>query len=95
MPWKRFTGEARVEKCAFAGCHEDIGGGYIDAGLSTVSLLWMVAKIQEASGAEFDLESLIQTLYPRPGRHVCILAMSQGASVGMESHMEETGGHHR
>lgn len=35
-----------VTQCVFCGCHSDIGGGNLDAGLSTVSLLWMAAKIQ-------------------------------------------------
>jgi hypothetical protein len=66
MPWKLATKGQEVKQCAFAGCHGDIGGGNEDAGLSTVSLLWMVAKIEAACKAAFDPEALLQTMLPRP-----------------------------
>lgn len=66
MPWKLATENQEVKQCAFAGCHGDIGGGNEDAGLSTVSLLWMVAKIEAACEAAFDPEALLQTMLPRP-----------------------------
>ncbi|KAI0851629.1 hypothetical protein F5Y00DRAFT_259118 [Daldinia vernicosa] len=46
-----------VQQCAFLGSHSDIGGSK-DAGLSTISLFWMVAKIKEASSARFDYRIL-------------------------------------
>ncbi|KAL2827997.1 hypothetical protein BDW59DRAFT_159955 [Aspergillus cavernicola] len=49
-----------VRQCAFRGCHADIGGGNPDAGLSTISLLWMIAQIQNVTFAKFDLEALLQ-----------------------------------
>lgn len=66
MPWKKATKDQNVKQCAFTGCHGDIGGGNEDAGLSTVSLLWMVAKIEAACKAAFDPQALLQTMLPRP-----------------------------
>ncbi|MBU0914553.1 MAG: DUF2235 domain-containing protein [Gammaproteobacteria bacterium] len=46
----------KVEQCWFAGVHSDIGGGYEDdAGVSDISLVWMVEKAT-ALGLEFDTE---------------------------------------
>ncbi|KAI0965510.1 hypothetical protein F4678DRAFT_452801 [Xylaria arbuscula] len=53
-----------VVQCAFSGCHGDIGGGNLDAGLSTVSLLWMAAKVQGACQASFDRGALLQMVQP-------------------------------
>ncbi|KAI1156364.1 hypothetical protein F4825DRAFT_403770 [Nemania diffusa] len=53
-----------VLQCAFTGCHADIGGGNLDAGLSTVSLLWMAAKVQGACKASFDRGALLQMVQP-------------------------------
>ncbi|KAK5628839.1 hypothetical protein RRF57_004554 [Xylaria bambusicola] len=53
-----------VAQCAFCGCHGDIGGGNLDAGLSTVSLLWMAAKVQGACHASFDRTALLQMVQP-------------------------------
>ncbi|KAJ4293473.1 hypothetical protein N0V90_008756 [Kalmusia sp. IMI 367209] len=36
-----------VKQCWFAGDHSDIGGGHPDAGLATISLLWMIAQYKE------------------------------------------------
>ncbi|KAJ2974176.1 hypothetical protein NUW58_g8743 [Xylaria curta] len=58
-----------VAQCAFSGCHSDIGGGNIDAGLSTVSLLWMTAKVQDACQASLDRGVLLQMVQPpRPSK---------------------------
>ncbi|KAJ3574337.1 hypothetical protein NPX13_g4394 [Xylaria arbuscula] len=54
----------KVAQCAFCGCHGDIGGGNLDAGLSTVSLLWMAAKVQGACRASFDWGALLQMVQP-------------------------------
>ncbi|KAI8945513.1 hypothetical protein F4801DRAFT_584363 [Xylaria longipes] len=53
-----------VAQCVFCGCHSDIGGGSLDAGLSTVSLLWMAAKIQGSCRASFDHGALLQMVQP-------------------------------
>jgi uncharacterized protein (DUF2235 family) len=43
-----------VEQTWFAGVHSNVGGGYADAGLSDVALLWMIARIEALTGLEFD-----------------------------------------
>ncbi|KAI1733537.1 hypothetical protein F4680DRAFT_441316 [Xylaria scruposa] len=58
--WGKQEKGQNVHQCAFLGSHSDIGGGNIDAGLSTISLFWMVAKIQEACGARFDRDVLTE-----------------------------------
>ncbi|RSL84188.1 hypothetical protein CEP52_016510 [Fusarium oligoseptatum] len=58
-----------VAQCAFSGCHGDIGGGNLDSGLSTVSLLWMVSKVERACKVAFDREALLQMVQPpRPNK---------------------------
>ena len=54
----------RVEQRLFTGSHSDIGGGDNDAGLSTISLLWMVSQIQSVSDAAFDRGALLQVILP-------------------------------
>lgn len=39
--------EQRVEQVWFAGVHSDVGGGYPEAGLSDISLLWMVDRARQ------------------------------------------------
>ncbi|KAI1418884.1 hypothetical protein F5Y12DRAFT_377231 [Xylaria sp. FL1777] len=64
MVYTRARRGTNVAQCAFSGCHGDIGGGNLDAGLSTVSLLWMAAKVQGASQASFDRAALLQMVQP-------------------------------
>ncbi|QKX60157.1 uncharacterized protein TRUGW13939_07300 [Talaromyces rugulosus] len=65
MLWTRSAdSKTEFEQCCFSGCHGDIGGGNIDAGLSTASLLWMVAKVRNASDASFDQEALLDMVQP-------------------------------
>lgn len=49
--WKSASGELDqrdgVEQVWFAGVHTDIGGGYDDAGLSDIALLWMMDKARD------------------------------------------------
>ncbi len=42
-----------LEQVWFAGVHSDIGGGYIETGLSDISLLWMMEKAQ-SNHLKFD-----------------------------------------
>ena len=71
MLWKTLENEDRtkVRQCAFAGCHSDIGGGNFDVGLSTASLLWMIAQIRDVSEANFDRSTLLQFVSPLPGSY--------------------------
>jgi hypothetical protein len=38
----------RLQQVWFAGMHADVGGGYPDEGLSSVSLLWMLGEAEQA-----------------------------------------------
>jgi uncharacterized protein (DUF2235 family) len=44
----------RVEQVWFPGVHDDVGGGYVDHGLSDIPLLWMVRRAQELGLAFAD-----------------------------------------
>lgn len=59
---KKWTNSATIEvsQCAFLGDHGDVGGGHPDPGLSTITLLWMVSKIQSACRADFQVWALLQ-----------------------------------
>jgi uncharacterized protein (DUF2235 family) len=41
------------EQVWFPGVHSNVGGGYVDCGLSNITLMWMIEKAQ-ATGLEFD-----------------------------------------
>ncbi|KFH44864.1 hypothetical protein ACRE_043090 [Hapsidospora chrysogenum ATCC 11550] len=53
-----------MEQCAFAGCHSDVGGSNRDVGLSMLSLLWMISRIDGACDAVFDQSALLQFVAP-------------------------------
>jgi uncharacterized protein (DUF2235 family) len=38
-----------LEQVWFVGCHSNVGGGYVDSGLSDISFLWMVSKAAAAA----------------------------------------------
>lgn len=82
IPWMWARENQEVKQCAFTGCHGDVGGGNHDAGLSTVSLLWMVANIEKAVGADhdvFDEDALLQTMLPhKASSTVMNLTISEG-----------------
>ncbi|MFC9895583.1 DUF2235 domain-containing protein [Nocardia sp. NPDC127579] len=50
-------GNDRVKQVWFEGVHSDIGGGYVECGLSDITLRWMVGEA-EAEGLAFDRERL-------------------------------------
>ncbi len=56
----------RVEQTWFAGAHSDIGGGYSDASLADVALLWMAERAVEC-GLAVDLDGLRQAARPAGG----------------------------
>ncbi|KAH9904671.1 hypothetical protein F4778DRAFT_38324 [Xylariomycetidae sp. FL2044] len=62
--WNRRRDDQTAEHCGFIGCHSDIGGGNPDPGLSTLSLLWMISKIEGVCGANFDDGALLQFIIP-------------------------------
>jgi len=55
-----------VEQTWFAGVHCNIGGGYVDAGLSDQALIWMIARIQALTGLEFDVARVKAVTKPNP-----------------------------
>ncbi|KAF3197803.1 hypothetical protein TWF679_002638 [Orbilia oligospora] len=64
MPWRYKKDYQSVSQFAFRGCHEDIGGGSVNAALSTISLLWVVSRITSVCDARFDTETLLQMIHP-------------------------------
>ncbi|MCG8519961.1 MAG: DUF2235 domain-containing protein [Pseudomonadales bacterium] len=54
-----------VEQCWFRGVHSDIGGGYKEAGLSDIALLWMADKARTL-GLDFDATYLAGLTDPDP-----------------------------
>lgn len=57
-------GSTNIRQCWFAGDHSDVGGGHPDAGLATVSLLWMVAQYREFTDVEFEEAILLDCMTP-------------------------------
>jgi uncharacterized protein (DUF2235 family) len=47
-----------VEQTWFAGEHGNVGGGEVDSGLSNQALVWMIARIQDLTGLEFDMDAV-------------------------------------
>jgi type VI secretion system (T6SS) phospholipase Tle1-like effector len=43
-----------VEQVWFAGAHSNVGGGYKESGLSDLALIWMIARVTDQTGLEFD-----------------------------------------
>ena len=54
-----------LEQVWFAGVHSNVGGGYRDAGLSDIALLWMMNKAKHC-GLAFDDQFVVKTLKPCP-----------------------------
>ncbi len=55
-----------IEQVWFPGCHANVGGGYQDAGLSDISLLWMAERTAALTGLSLDLVSLRREAKPDP-----------------------------
>lgn len=55
--WNTRSDRSRTEQAWFSGSHRDIGGGYHEAGLSHLSLRWMVEQAQQ-SGLAVDHEQI-------------------------------------
>ena len=47
-----------VEQTWFAGAHTNVGGGEPDSGLSTLALIWMIARIQALTSLALDLKAV-------------------------------------
>ncbi|KAJ4346792.1 uncharacterized protein N0V89_010724 [Didymosphaeria variabile] len=57
-------GQTNIKQCWLAGDHSDIGGGHPDAGISTISFLWMVAQYKEYTHAGVDEVMLLDCMTP-------------------------------
>ena len=55
----------RVEQRWFPGVHSDVGGGYRDAALSDLALLWLTERAIEC-GLTFDRDALAKFTLPSP-----------------------------
>ncbi|ORY19624.1 hypothetical protein BCR34DRAFT_471960 [Clohesyomyces aquaticus] len=53
-----------LRQCWFWGVHSDVGGGYEDAGLANLALIWMVAQFQRATKLHFNMDTLLRFLIP-------------------------------
>jgi uncharacterized protein (DUF2235 family) len=62
VPWSEPHDGVKLRQTWFLGAHADVGGGYQDAGLANVALVWMVAQFQHCTPLEFDLTYLLSFL---------------------------------
>jgi uncharacterized protein (DUF2235 family) len=57
----------QVEQTWFAGAHSNVGGGYIDGGLSDQALIWMIARVQALTALDFDVAAVRSNTKPNIG----------------------------
>jgi hypothetical protein len=53
-----------VEQVWFVGAHSNVGGGYKESGLSDMALLWMISRVAELTGLEFDDDYIKEHFWP-------------------------------
>ena len=53
-----------IEQVWFAGVHCNIGGGYPGNGLSDFPLVWLISRIEELTGLEFDHDAIRADIKP-------------------------------
>ncbi|MGH8225146.1 MAG: DUF2235 domain-containing protein [Gammaproteobacteria bacterium] len=53
-----------VEQVWFSGVHANVGGSYADAGLSDTAFDWMVKRVHELTGLEFDQDYIADYVKP-------------------------------
>ena len=76
--WVARSGDTNLKQCWFIEAHSDVGGGGVDIGLSNISLLWMIAQLQEHIKLKFSHDTLMEHLrkqefspnMSRPGSHL-------------------------
>lgn len=51
--WEQRTGQKMLQQVWFAGVHSNVGGGYLDSGLSDIAFVWMLNRARE-HGLTFD-----------------------------------------
>jgi len=53
-----------VEQVWFAGAHSNVGGGYKECGLSDLALIWMIARVRDQTGLQFDEDYIKEHFWP-------------------------------
>lgn len=66
FPVLRWKSDARALQVWFAGVHSDVGGGYLNPGLSDTALNWMIYRAL-SHGLEFKQSYMDENVDPRPG----------------------------
>lgn len=61
---KKFPAENHVEQVWFIGAHSNVGGSYRYSGLSDLALIWMMARVAELTGLEFDKKYIADNFWP-------------------------------
>jgi uncharacterized protein (DUF2235 family) len=90
------------EQVWFSGVHSNIGGGYVDSGLSDVTLQWMMEKAQE-TGLGFDTDYL-KSIQPQScgelrdsalGIYSIMKKISRPINSGISISIDEETGHRK
>jgi uncharacterized protein (DUF2235 family) len=53
-----------IEQVWFAGAHSNVGGGYKECGLSDLALIWMIARVRDQTGLQFDEDYIKEHFWP-------------------------------
>lgn len=53
-----------VEQVWFPGVHSNVGGGYVDRGLSDLALAWIMAEVQQRTGLRFNEQEAMKMVWP-------------------------------
>ena len=97
IPWSEPRGHSKLRQCWFLGSHSDVGGGYEDAGLANVALVWMVAQFQHFTPLAFDVTYLLEFLVTKEvqvnRKESGTYAMVNGIGYGL-SRITETASYH-
>jgi hypothetical protein len=64
IPKEHAGSRDRVRQVWFAGTHSNIGGGYMQSGLSDMALLWMISEVTDLTGLRFDENYIGQHFWP-------------------------------
>ena len=68
--------KGHVEQTWFAGAHCNVGGGYVECGLSDQALVWMIARVQALTSLEFDIDAV--RLNTKPDLAGAVIDSTQG-----------------
>lgn len=53
-----------IKQTWFAGCHSDVGGGWIEGDLADIALIWMIAQATTTSALRFDTDWALRVPHP-------------------------------